>query len=258
MCLLFVAWRHHPRYPLLVAANRDEFHARATASLARWPDAPLVAGRDLEAGGTWFGVGRGGRFSALTNFRDGVPRAPGLRSRGELVAGFLHGSEASARDWCERALARGDEYGGFNLFAGDGVHDGAGLVWCSNREPAACVLAPGVYGLSNHLLDTPWPKVERGRHRFVELLRAPEPDEQALFDMLADRDLPADGELPDTGVGRARERQLAPLFIVDEAYGTRASTLLFMAVDGGGRIIERSFDACGEACGEQRVALPVE
>ena len=257
MCLLFVAWRHHPRHPLVVAANRDEFHARDTAPLAAWQDAAVMAGRDLEAGGTWFGVAPGGRFAALTNFRDGVTRPAGLRSRGELVAGFLSAPAApSAVDWCEGAMAEGEAYGGFNLFAADGVHEGARLAWCSNRAPRMQVLGPGVYGLSNHLLDTPWPKVERGRRRFAALLEAAEPDESALFELLADRSRPEDEALPDTGVGRERERMLAPIFIVDPAYGTRASTVLVVGADGGGRIIERSFDATGAPCGERRLSWP--
>ncbi len=252
MCLLFVAWRQHARYPLIVAANRDEFHARASAPLGRWRDVPdIIAGRDLEAGGTWLGVDRRGRFAALTNFRDGVARSADLRSRGGLVVDFLAGS-ASARQACRSALTRGRCYAGFNLFACDGVHAGAELVWCSNRDAGERVLAPGVYGLSNHLLDTPWPKVTRGKQRFSALLSEPEPDETALFDLLGDRRLPGDDELPGSGLDGQRERALGAAFIIGPDYGTRASTLVLIAADGRGRIIERAFDAGGNQSGERR------
>lgn len=255
MCLLFVAWRQHCRYPLIVAANRDEYHARASAPLAAWTDGSgLLAGRDLEAGGTWLGVDGGGRFAALTNFRDAAARPPGMRSRGELASGFLAG-HASAGAFCRQALAAGGQYAGFNLFACDGVHAAADLAWCSNRGDGARALPAGVYGLSNHLLDTPWPKVVRGKTRLAKLLRETEPDEQALFAMLVDRRLPPDHELPDTGVGVARERALGAAFIVDPGYGTRASTLVFVAGDGRGRIIERSFAADGSMSGDVRLAF---
>ena len=248
----------HPRYPLLVAANRDEFHARATAPLARWADEPgLVAGRDLVAGGTWFGVADDGRFAALTNFRDGVARAPGLVSRGALVTDFLRHRETPmrARDYCASVLASGSGHAGFNLFACDGTAADDELVWCSNRAAGVRVLAPAVYGLSNHLLDTPWPKVRRGKQRFAQLLAQPEPDPQTLFGMLSDRGLPDDHELPDTGVGVERERALAASFIVDPGYGTRASTLLLLGADRRGRIIERSFGADGGQRDERVVTL---
>lgn len=258
MCLLFVAWRRHPGFPLVVAANRDEFHARPASPAAFWEDAPeVLAGRDLEASGTWMGVTRGGRFAALTNYREALPRDPALRSRGLLVGGFLTGS-ARACDYCEQALDARDRYAGFNLFACDDVRGGGHLVWCSNRAVCSRDLSPGVYGLSNHLLDTPWPKVVQGKRRFVQALAAEsEADalEKRLFELLADRYVPPDDALPDTGVGRERERALAAAFIRGDAYGTRAASVLLAAADGTLRFVERSFDAGGVETGTVRHVL---
>jgi uncharacterized protein with NRDE domain len=166
MCLILVAWRVHPDYPLVVAANRDEFFARSTAPVAFWKDAPQVlAGRDLEAGGTWMGVTRNGRFAALTNFRDPAQNRKGVPSRGGLVADFLTGDEAP-QDYLERIASLGKQCNGYNLL----VSDGTELWWSSNIGGAARRLEPGVYGVSNHLLDTPWPKVGAGKTALVTAL----------------------------------------------------------------------------------------
>src|SRR5450631_1476340 len=159
MCLILIAHRADPRYPLVVAANRDEFFRRPTAPADYWPDAAhVLGGRDLEKGGTWMGVDTDGRWAAVTNYRDGTSAGPGTRSRGELVAGFLRGS-ARAQDHIASVEPDAREYHGFNLLAGDR----AGIHYLSNREQGSMMLATGVYGLSNHLLDSPWPKVERGK-----------------------------------------------------------------------------------------------
>lgn len=244
MCILFVAWRQSRDYPLVVAANRDEFHHRAAAPLQWWEEAPhMAAGRDLEAGGTWLGVTRDGRFAALTNVRH--PAAGGApRSRGQLVrdilldpAGVPHALVAAARDR--------HAYGPFNLLA----LDGAGLYYLNNIDTEASqMLAPGVYGLSNARLDTPWPKLVRGREAFARLV-ADGAAPAACFEMLYDTAPAADEELPDTGVGLAFERSLSALFVLGEAYGTRCSTVLRVAADGQGEIHERRFDARGEQTG---------
>lgn len=250
MCILFVAWRQSRDYPLVVAANRDEFHHRATAPLQWWEEAPqLAAGRDLEAGGTWLGATRDGRFAALTNVRH--PAAGGApRSRGHLVrdvllepAGVLHSLEAAARDR--------HAYGPFNLLA----LDGGGLYYLNNIDTRAPQpLDPGVYGLSNARLDTPWPKLVRGRRAFADLVADGAPP-QACFEMLYDATPAADSELPDTGVGLDFERSLSALFVLGEAYGTRCSTVLRVAADGRAEIHERRFDARGEQTGDTALNL---
>lgn len=237
MCLIVVGWQVHPTFPLVVAANRDEFHARPTAALARWSDVPqVIAGRDLEAGGTWLGMTEGGRFAAVTNVREpGMPK--GERSRGELTRDFLTGSQP-ALDYA--AAIDGPRYSGFNLLIGDGQT----LVYRSNRDGGARVLPPGIYGLSNHLLDTPWPKLVRARTNFGAALPAL-PDDAALFDLLADRSLAADPDLPQTGISLAWERLLSAVFVQSPDYGTRASTVAWRTAAGNVRIHEKSFGPDG-------------
>lgn len=239
MCLIALAVEAHPAYRLVVAANRDELYARPTAPAAWWDDAPdVLAGRDLREGGTWMGVTRAGRFAAVTNYRDpGLAQTPGAPSRGALVARFLRGAvdaEAYAHDLARRAA----RYNGFNLLVGDG----AGLFYLSNRTEGVRRLEPGIYGLSNALLDTPWPKVLRARRAMADALAAAEGDawDGPLWEVLADRVIAADDALPDTGVGAERERLLSPPFIASDVYGTRASTVLTIAADGEVRLVERS------------------
>jgi uncharacterized protein with NRDE domain len=241
MCLIALAWQVHPDYPLVVAANRDEFHARATAPARFWPEAPAVlAGRDLAAGGTWMGVTRGGRFAALTNVRE-PGRPQGHRSRGLLVSEYLLSGLAPLA-YAEAVMAVAADYSGFNLLVGDGDT----LVVCSNRGTSPTVLAPGVYGLSNHLLDSPWPKLVRAR----EALRAQvvDPTVEGLMHLLADDAAAPDDELPDTGIGLPMERLLSSPFIRSPAYGTRSSTVL-LAGRGRIRFVEQAFTP--EGAGER-------
>lgn len=235
MCLLVCAWRVVPGYPLLVLANRDEFYARPTAPLGRWSLAggpELLAGRDLQGGGTWLGV-RGRRFAALTNVREpGVPVPSAAPSRGELVPGFL-GSDQAPLPWLE-GLA-GDRYAGFNLL----LSDGQSLAWASNRAAAPRELEPGIYGVSNAALDTPWPKLSRLRAKLeLWLPGLPAGGEplgecsvvdghaRRLLTALEDQEQPPDELLPETGVGIEAERMLSPIFVRSETYGTRSSTLV--------------------------------
>ena len=206
MCLIVLAWRKHPDLPLIVAANRDEFHARPAAPAAFWEDQPgILAGRDLEARGTWMGVSRSGRFAAVTNFRGAhEPRA--AESRGALVARFLSGNEKPG------AYATGlqkTRYSGFNLLAADGEE----LWWTSNRDGTPRNLAPGIYGLGNALLDSP--DVEPAKKAFADAIPAVE----VLFSVLA----------------KAR--------ILNPQYGTRCSTVLLKGERT--RYVERSFNPDG-------------
>jgi uncharacterized protein with NRDE domain len=215
MCLILLAHRAHPEYPLVVAANRDEAFARPAAPAAFWSDEPRIfAGRDLVQGGTWLGVTRTGRFAAVTNYRDPTaPRSAPL-SRGALVRDFLAG-EMDAERYLNEVSLRGDQYNGFIAIAGDIER----LYWLSNRAPGVHPVPPGVHGLSNHLLDTPWPKIQRARQILGTLLGAAEPElRSALFKVLADRTPAPDHELPDTGVGLLRERELSPVFVNGERY----------------------------------------
>ena len=240
MCLIFVAWRAHPDYPLVVAANRDEFFARPAAEAGWWPDAPSVfAGRDLEAGGTWLGLDRDGRFAGLTNFRDPQRNRDGTPSRGALVADFLRGRESTAE-----ALARlqfeGPRYNAFNLLVSDG--DSLGIY--ESASGSARLLEPGLHALSNHLLDTPWPKVTAGKSRLARALRAL-PDDTPLCELLRD-DRPApDAELPRTGVSLAWERMLSSAFIRAPGYGTRCSTVIRRDRYGWTHVVESTWNPVG-------------
>jgi uncharacterized protein with NRDE domain len=238
MCLIVVGCALRADYPLIVAANRDEFFARPTEAAHFWPDAPeVLAGRDREAGGTWLGLTRSGRFAALTNFRDGTRRGAGKRSRGWLVRDYL-ASAVSAEAFLEGVHARRDEYDGFNLLLGGA----AGLYHYSNRGGGITRLAPGVHGLSNHLLNTPWPKVERAKAHLAQLAdAAPAILNQRLFDLLADDRQAADETLPETGVSLEWERLLSSAFIRAPGYGTRSSTTVLVAASGAARFEERTF-----------------
>ena len=226
MCLIALAWEASPTTRLAVAANRDEFFARRAAPAAWWKDAPgVLAGRDLEAGGTWLGVTREGRFAALTNFRDAsAPKKDGAPSRGALAADFLRGSSSAAR-YVAAVQAGAGRYHGFNLL----VSDGAELWSFSNVGGDAVRLGPGVRGLSNHLLETPWPKVTTARSRLEAALVAeggPKELESRLLKILEDRTIAPDGALPATGLPPDWERALSAAFVALPGYGTRASTAL--------------------------------
>jgi uncharacterized protein with NRDE domain len=256
MCLIVLALDAHPRHRLVVAANRDEFYARPTAPAAWWSDAPhVLAGRDLQEGGTWMGVTRAGRFAAITNYRETAPPHADAPSRGALVADFLRGA-MEARAYAGAVAARGAAYNGFNLLVGDG----GGVFYVSNRAEGVRLLDPGVYGLSNALLDTPWPKVLRAKAAMQSALSSAEADgwESGLWEMLGDRVIAADDHRPDTGVGADRERLLSAPFIASDVYGTRASTVLTIGRDGEVTFVERSGapGGPGEACHRFRIAGP--
>lgn len=248
MCLIVFAWRPGHDLPLVLAGNRDEFYSRPTLPLAAWEDMPgLYAGRDLEAGGTWLGVGPGGRFAALTNIR--IPRQPPFgRSRGELAVQFLSsglGPEAFLAELAPRA----NQYSPFNLLVGD-----ASQLWLLNsRDGSRTALGEGLYGLSNAALDTPWPKLNKAKALLGECLLAPQPQPAGLLDLLHDSAQPGDACLPDTGIGLDTERLLSSIFIASSSYGTRASTVLLAHADGSRQLIERCYGAHGIALGETHI-----
>lgn len=233
MCLILLAWRSHPDFDLVVAANRDEFFVRPTAQASFWDDAPgILAGRDLEAGGTWMGVARNGRFAALTNFRAPEHHLAGRPSRGRLVADFLAGDDAPA-DYLGRSAAYGAGCNGYNLL----VADRDRLWWATNIGGERRELPPGVYGVSNHLLDTPWPKVGAGKTALAQAIHAL-PDDTGLLALLRDDGIHPDASLPQTGVSLEWERLLSSAFVRSPAYGTRSSTILLRSpADRGGRIV---------------------
>ncbi len=230
MCLILFAYRHHPRYPLILAANRDEFYDRPTRTLDFWPDQPeIAAGRDLRGMGTWLGINRHGRLAAVTNYREAGVQSSDARSRGQLVTDFLTGHTV-APDYLNRLQADIHLYNGFNLIIGDT----RGLYYYSNRGEAPSPVQPGVHGLSNHLLDTQWPKVRDGHDRMAAILAEDDTEinRQRLLELLKDQSVPPDDQLPDTGVGPDWERMLAPIFITSPDYGTRCSSLLTIDTDG--------------------------
>lgn len=259
MCLLVLAWRVHPRYRLIVAANRDEFHARPAAPLAKWPPREgrlgggILGGKDLQAGGTWLALDAARRFAVVTNYRDLQRSAPGTPSRGELIPRYLSQGR-TAQEFLEGLRAPAERYSGFNLL----VSDADALWYASNRaSPFARELPPGVYGLSNHLLDTPWPKLARVRDSFRGWLDAsPEPDPGELLRMLADRHPAAAHEpLPQTGLSPEWERTLSSPFVLHPDYGTRCSTVLLLEPSGALRLHERRFARTGAVSGNTEVTL---
>ena len=257
MCLIVLAWKTSPAIRLAVAANRDEFFERETAPAAWWADAPdVLAGRDLRAGGTWLGVTRSGRFAALTNFRDlTAARKSGAPSRGTLVGDFLRRKE-SVPDFVARVQKGAGAFEGFNLLLSDGTE----LISFSNVEGEPVSLLPGVYGLSNHLLETPWPKVVTARERLaaaVATARGPRELEDGLLFLLGNRTVAPDDALPETGLPLEWERSLSAAFVVLPDYGTRASTTFVLSTDGAARFTERSFGAGGAPLGEVREAFRI-
>ena len=240
MCLILLAYDVHPEYRLILAANRDEFYDRPTLPMAFWEDHPdILAGRDLKGGGTWLGITRSGRFSAITNYREPGGPKPDAPSRGHLVSAFLSGNSPS-QTYLEAVSAVGQTYSGFNLIVGDA----SGLFYYSNRGPGIHRLEPGWYGLSNHLLNTPWPKVEKGIALLKSAVLDADPvNMDPIFHLLKNREVPPDDRLPDTGVGMEWERILSPMFIQSPGYGTRSSSVMLIGRNGRAQVAEQTFEA---------------
>ncbi|WP_373501014.1 NRDE family protein [Desulfococcus sp.] len=252
MCLILFLYEAHPEYRLILGANRDEFYERPTAPLSYWHErsavrgaamATILAGRDLRGGGTWMGVTCTGRFAALTNFRDPSANRSGAPSRGALVRDFL-GVRELPLAYAERIARAGTAYNGFNLLVGD--RRGA-LCYYSNRKPEIHPLKPGIHGLSNRFLDSPWPKVARGKKALERVGSNRRIDPEAVLEILADRVRPPEDLLPDTGVGLEWERILSPVFITSPTYGTRSSSVLLVGRDGKVHFVERTFISEGDA-----------
>lgn len=246
MCLVVLAIRQSPQYPLILAGNRDEFHRRPTQKAGWWPDRPeVIGGRDLQAGGTWLALHRNGRFATVTNYRDAEPVSPTLRSRGHLVTDFLK-SNLTALDYLD--TIDGDKYAGFNLIAGDDKK----VAYRSNRGADARELPPGVYGLSNALLDGRWDKVERSKQRLSALLDRDAVNETTVLHLLDDRALGPVEEVDSTNLSFTLAHAISAPFIVTPDYGTRSSTVVFADHEGRWHITERRFDADGNSTGECR------
>ncbi len=236
MCLIVFAHQLHSRYPLILAANRDEFYQRPTAPAHWWEQQPgLLAGRDMLLGGTWLGISRNGRFAAVTNYREGRQPAA-LRSRGELTLDFLAGHDPALAH-ALRIRERNHEYNGYNLL----LYDGNQLVYCSNRHTNIEPLPPGLYGLSNHLLNTPWPKVRLTKDLLQKLISQPTLHTEQLLHTVSSRKPFSNDELPNTGVSSAWERSLSPPFVDTGEYGTRSSTGLLIDQEGNVSFVEQNY-----------------
>jgi uncharacterized protein with NRDE domain len=254
MCSIFFAYNAHPRYQLILAANRDEFYERPTARAAFWQDAPeILAGRDLVYQGTWLGVTRNGRFSAVTNYRD-ASAPTGNLSRGNLVGDFLRGTE-TPENYLRKIQENAGNYSGFNLLVGE---FGAETGYFSNRGDRIKMLESGIYGLSNHLLDTPWQKVTRGKAALKNLIEKEDFAAESLFEILIDTTEAADADLPDTGIGQARERLLSSIFIETPIYGTRSSTVLLIETGGKVSFTERAYKQSRRRWEEENFAFEIE
>ena len=239
MCLILFSYAKQPGYRLILVANRDEFYDRPTRPLAAWQDTPnIYGGRDMQGNGTWLGISRCGRIAALTNYRDPAAQNPQAPSRGLLVSHFLENTTAPD-SYLERVRKTGHRYNGFNLLVGDRK----GLWYYSNRGDGIEHLRPGLYGLSNHLINTEWPKIVRGKKRLKKILtQEGNLGIEGLFGVLSDRALAPDDQLPNTGVGLEWERLLSPLFIASGNYGTRSSSVLLITDSGEVTFEERSFE----------------
>ena len=238
MCLIFLSVHQHPRYKLIVAANRDEFYQRKTAAAQFWEDHPeILGGRDLEAQGTWMAINKNGRIAMVTNYRDLTNLKSIAPSRGALVADFLLNTE-SPQNYLSEVAVKGYQYNGFNLIVGSPEE----LWYNSNYKKGVEKISNGLHGLSNHLLDTPWPKVERGLEKMRKLMADQDVSSNQLFEVLFDDAIAPDNQLPDTGIGLERERALSSMFIKSPGYGTRCSTVILVDYNNAVQFSERVYD----------------
>lgn len=253
MCLINFQFNEHPNYKLIIAANRDEFFKRPTEQAHIWSDYPnIIAGRDLEKYGTWLGITKEGRFAALTNYRHPAHMTPSKYSRGALVSDYLTGNDAPEQ-YISNIQKQKERYNGFNLLLGNPDR----LLYYNNIDNEARVVSDGAHSLSNHFLNTPWPKVEFGKKALKNYVQAEkEIDPDVLFTILQNDTIAHDDELPQTGVGLSLERQLSPLFITMEDYGTRCSTVLLITKDNDVQFIEKTYHH-GQFVNEQKFSFTV-
>lgn len=241
MCLVLIAKGIHPRFPMVLAANRDEYYQRPAEQAHFWQDNPgILSGRDLEKGGTWLAVDRRGRIAAVTNFREPSRKKRGHRSRGYLVSEYVMGDLVPS-DYLDRLSGQVDEYDSFNLFVGD--RNTLCFISTFNRELQQ--LRSGIYGISNGDLDYPWPKVVKGKQVMQQILESDRLDTGRLFELLQDRETPPDGDLPETGVGLDIERMLSPIFVNGKEYGTRCSTVITLDNENNLYFAEVTYDVQG-------------
>jgi uncharacterized protein with NRDE domain len=238
MCLIFISLNHHPHYKLILAGNRDEFYKRKTAPAHFWDDYPhIVGGRDLEANGTWLAMSQHGKLSMVTNYRDLKNLKPVAPSRGELVSEYLVNGDRPD-EYLNSVAQKSSAYNGFNLVVG--YPDS--LYYYSNYQGRVQKISEGVHGLSNHLLNTPWPKVKRGKEKFSKAIAAPKVDPAMLFELLYDEQRAPDSDLPDTGIGLDRERVLSSMFIKSPDYGSRCSTVILVSRNNDVVFTERVYN----------------
>ncbi len=253
MCLLLVANKVHPKYKLIIAANRDEEYARPTEKAGFWNDhSNIIGGRDLKDGGTWLGVSTNGKFAAVTNFRD-LDKKENAPSRGMLTKNFLTGSD-SPLEYYEQIKKNAAEYNGFNLVFGV-LNE---IYFFSNKNGEISKLEKGVYGLSNCLLDTPWPKVEKGKDMLRKILNIEPLRLDSVFNLLLDKKQADDKQLPDTGVGLELERILSPIFVKTEGYGTRSSTLVLINNHNEVNFIEKTYNPVDDRLEETKFNFPLQ
>ncbi len=240
---MLIAHNYHPDYPLILASNRDEFYSRQTEPLAMRNEQAALYGLDLEEGGTWLAASKSGRIAALTNVREPARHSSDALSRGLLVKECVLSSRPLP-EHLHDIMQQADRYNGFNLIAADD----SGLYYCSNRTHAVQKLDRGLFGLSNHRLDTPWPKVTSAKKMFRNVLDSnKELDCEKIFSILRTDECPPEHLMPDTGVGPTWERILAPIFIHSEIYGTRTSSLILIGNNGRLRFIERTHGLPGSS-----------
>ena len=255
MCISLIAHKTHPEYKLILAFNRDESHSRPTEPLGYWKDNPsILAGKDIKAAGTWLGVSRSGKFANITNYRDSrTPFKKNAPSRGQLVSHFLEGN-IGTKKYLEEIQIKAQQFNGFSLIVGDSQQ----LYYYSNNEDKIKELSPGIYGLSNHLLDTPWSKVMKGKKMLTILMKNDSIVPEHLFQILEDKTIAEDNQLPDTGYNSEFERVASPLFVVHSNFGTRSSSVILIDKNGTVTFSEKTFDKEANIINSETVNYKIE
>lgn len=253
MCLIFLSYNQHPKYPFIALANRDEFYERPAQPIHQWSEHPeVIAGKDVSAGGTWLGVTTTGHFAMLTNYRDMANIKSNAPTRGKLVSDFLIG-KLDPSSYLQALNTSGASYNGYNIFLGSFTDPW----YFSNQSNKIYRLGSGSYGLSNALIDTKWPKLDEGKEKFISILEGESFDNEDLFSIMLDKKPAQDDSLPDTGIGYEIEKKLSSRFILMDGYGTRNTTLVKVDTHGNGQIIERTFDTQGSRASEKEIKFAV-